>query len=149
MSPYALIWNGDNYYVVGFSDKHKAIGSFRVDRIAKAPTILKTASKAQPEDFSVDTYVNSMLRMYDSSREKVILLCRNDVMDSVIDKFGEEIEIGEAGGDAFRATIETAVNHIFFSWVFGFEGKVKIEGPEAVKERYQRMVKNEAEALNG
>ena len=148
MSPYGLTWNGDNYYVVGYSDKHKAIGSFRVDRIAKAPTILKATAKNQPVDFSVDAYVNSMLRMYDSKRERVFLRCSNEVIDSIIDKFGEEIDIVEAPDDTFRTTIETAVNHVFFSWVFGFEGKVKIEGPSMVRERYCRMVKNEADSLS-
>ena len=39
-SPYKLIWNGDYYYVVGYSEKHKGIGSFRIDRIVRQPTIL-------------------------------------------------------------------------------------------------------------
>ena len=31
-SPYALIWNRDFYYVVGWSEKHNKIAQFRVDR---------------------------------------------------------------------------------------------------------------------
>ena len=40
-SPYKLIWNGDYYYAVGFSEKHKSVGSFRVDRIVKQPKVLE------------------------------------------------------------------------------------------------------------
>jgi hypothetical protein len=29
---------------------------------------------------------------------------------------------------------------VFYSWVFGFGGKVKIKGPEAVKEKYKEMI---------
>ena len=36
-SPYALVWNGDYYIIVGFSEKHNSIGNFRIDRIAKTP----------------------------------------------------------------------------------------------------------------
>lgn len=43
-SPYKLIWNGDYYYVVGYSEKHKGIGSFRVDRIVRCPKILEEDS---------------------------------------------------------------------------------------------------------
>lgn len=35
-SPYYLVWNGDYYYMVGYSDKHKNIGSFRIDRVWQA-----------------------------------------------------------------------------------------------------------------
>ena len=31
--PYSLAWNGDNYYLIGFSEKHGSISNFRVDRM--------------------------------------------------------------------------------------------------------------------
>ena len=32
-SPYALIWNRDFYYAVGWSEKHRKLAQFRVDRM--------------------------------------------------------------------------------------------------------------------
>lgn len=40
LSPYSLIWNGDYYYVVGYSNKRDKIVTFRVDRIASVPEII-------------------------------------------------------------------------------------------------------------
>ena len=42
--PYSLVWDGDFYYVVGFSDKYQSIGSHRVDRIYQRPEILDEAA---------------------------------------------------------------------------------------------------------
>lgn len=42
--PYSLVWDGDFYYVVGFSDKYRSIGSHRVDRIYQRPEILDEAA---------------------------------------------------------------------------------------------------------
>lgn len=48
-SPYKLIWNGDYYYVVGYSEKHKGIGNFRVDRIVRCPIILNDDAVQPPK----------------------------------------------------------------------------------------------------
>ena len=41
LSPYHLVWNGDYYYVLGYSEKREKVISFRVDRIASIPEILE------------------------------------------------------------------------------------------------------------
>ena len=70
-SPYKLIWNGDYYYVVGFSEKHKGIGSFRVDRIARCPQILDDDAVQPPKNFDLNVYLNSMFRMYNGQRKQI------------------------------------------------------------------------------
>ena len=139
-SPYKLVWNGDYYYMVGYSDKHKHIGMFRVDRIVKAPEILEEAAETMPEDFDINHYLNTMLRMYDGERKKVKLICDNDVIDSVIDKFGDDIEVIKNTKTTSIVTLDIVVSHIFFSWVFGFGGLVKIKSPDAAKKQYADMV---------
>ena len=47
----------------------------------------------------------------------------------------------------FRAEVDVVVSKVFFSWVFGFEGKVRINGPADVKEEYRQMVLKVAEGL--
>lgn len=139
-SPYKLVWNGDYYYMVGYSDKHESIGMFRIDRIVKAPDILEEAAVPIPDDFDINRYLNTMLRMYDGDRKKVKLICDNDVIDSMIDKFGEDIEIQRTTKTTSIVTLNIVVSHIFFSWIFGFDGKVSIKSPKAVKDQYINMI---------
>lgn len=56
-SPYSLIWNGDYYYVVGYSDKHENIGSFRIDRIADTPRVLKDDAVPMPAGFDLSEFL--------------------------------------------------------------------------------------------
>ncbi|NLN81402.1 MAG: WYL domain-containing protein [Clostridiales bacterium] len=146
-SPYKLVWNGDYYYVVGFSDKYNDIGSFRVDRITKNPEILDEETVPVPENFDINKYLNTMFRMYNSECKEVELICDNDVIDSIIDRFGEDVQIYANDMESFRIIVNTAVNHIFFSWVFGFGGKVKIKAPSKVKEDYANMVRQAVNCL--
>ena len=79
-SPYKMIWNGDYYYVVGYSEKHGSIGSFRVDRIVTTPQILSEEQHEQPKEFDLNVYLNSMFRMYNGERKQVELICDNDLI---------------------------------------------------------------------
>ncbi len=146
-SPYKLIWNGDYYYVVGFSDKHQDIISFRVDRIVRQPQILEEDAIQPPVDFDLNVYLNSMFRMYNDDRKRVELICQNDVMDAIIDKFSKDVDVMENDESSFRIIVYTSVGHIFFSWVFGFGGKVSIKAPEEVRAEYATMVKKAAMVL--
>ena len=90
-SPYSLVWDGDNYYVVGYSDKYENIGSHRVDRIAEQPEILDEPAVPPKAGFSVEKYVKTTFRMYNAPRKEVELLCDNGVMDAIIDQFGPDV----------------------------------------------------------
>lgn len=140
ITPLHLVWNGDCYYMVGVYDYKQRLGSFRVDRIAKCPTILEEEGTPAPDGFNIDEHINTTFHMFSSQREEVELVCDNDVMDSIIDRFGEDVTTYANDMTSFRAVVDIAVSHVFYSWVFGFGGKVKIKGPDNVKEKYAEML---------
>lgn len=148
LSPYKLIWNGDYYYVVGYSEKHNGIGSFRIDRIANCLKIINEEAVEPPHDFDLNFFLNSMFRMYNGERKEVELICDNDVMDAIIDRFGADVTILANDMKSFRAVVNIATGNVFYSWVFGFGGKVKISEPMNVRKEYENMVRKAAEKLN-
>lgn len=141
ITPLHLVWNGDCYYMVGVYDYKRRLGSFRVDRIAKCPVILTEDGTPAPDGFNIDEYINTTFHMFNSPHEEVELVCDNDVMDSIIDRFGEGVTTYANDMMSFRAVVNIAVSHVFYSWVFGFGGKVKIKGPENIKEKYAEMLR--------
>lgn len=147
-SPYSLVWDGDNYYVVGYSDKYQSVGSHRVDRIYQRPEILSEAAVPAPVGFDVNKYINTMFRMYNAPRREVELVCDNGVMDAIIDRFGPDVETYACDQQNFRVITEVAVGTVFFNWVFGFGGLVKIKAPEDVKEQYKVQVLRAAGLLD-
>ena len=146
-SPYKLIWNGDYYYVVGYSEKHKGIGSFRLDRMARQPNILDEDAVNPPKGFNLNAYLNSMFRMYNGQRKEIELICDNDIMDAIIDKFGKDVKVLANDMKSFRVIVNTAVGSVFYSWIFGFGGKVRIKAPDDVKENYKQMVLDVVDCL--
>ena len=73
----------------------------------------------------------------------VNIMSREYVLKEYIGRVKENYDYMEN----FRAEVEVAVSNVFFSWVFGFDGKVRINGPAEVKEQYKEMVLKAAEAF--
>lgn len=136
-SPYAMIWNRDCYYAVGWSEKHGKIAQFRVDRMTAVEPLEQTA--VQTPDFDPAEYVRKVFGMYPDNLCTVELLCDNEVMRSVIDRFGENVQTETVDEQHFRATVEVAPSPPFFSWVFTFSGKIRIVSPAAVLEEMRDM----------
>ena len=99
-----------------------------------------------PKEFDLNVYLNSMFRMYNGERKQVELICDNDLMDAIIDKFGKDVDVS-VYDDSFKATVTTSVGNVFYSWIFGFCGRVYINNPEDVKSEYSEMVAAAAAAI--
>lgn len=147
-SPYTLVWNGDYYYLVGISARHEGVSTFRVDRIAECPVILEEEAAAMPAGFDISRYLQQTFRMFDAKHRTVRLLCANDTMDALIDRFGEDITAEAYDKNTFIATVDIAVSHIFYNWIFGFCGKIRILSPQDVQETYKQMLRDALDGAN-
>ena len=140
LSPYKLLWNGDNYYVIGYSEKKDKVVNFRVDRIAGTPEILDKDALSMPDDFDMENFTREVFFMFPGEKVMVDLRCDNSLMKTMVDRFGEEVTTLAYDMTSFRLQTEVSASPTFFGWVFGFGGKVQILGPESVKEQYRQMI---------
>ncbi len=142
VSPYALIWDGDYYYTVGYSEARGRVQSFRLDRFYKTPELLDEQRVDPPKDFSLDAYAKSVFRMYDTDEPvKVKLLCENRLANAIIDRFGKCVFMQAVDTSHFTVTVEVCASPTFYRWVFGWNGDMKILEPGKVLEEYKEMIK--------
>lgn len=140
LSPYKLLWSGDYYYVLGYSEKKGKVVTFRVDRIAATPMILTEQALPMPEDFDLENFTKEVFFMYSGEEVVVDLRCDNSLMKTMIDRFGEDVKTLAYDMTSFRLITEVSVSPTFFGWIFGFGGKVQILAPESIKEQYRQMI---------
>ena len=139
LSPYNTVWNGDRYYVVGWSDKRQEVVSMRIDRMA-LPDILEEDAVPPPRKYNVQDYTDTVTRMYGGEKAEVTMRCRTKLIDSVIDKFGRNVRITNVTEDTFDATAIVEASVTFLGWVFQFAGEMIILSPESVREMYSQML---------
>ena len=138
LSPYALIWSEDHYYAIGYCDKHGKISKFRVDRMANT-IITENEILHKPVGFNIAEYAKSVFEMFDGETKTVELKCTNDLMDVIVDRFGENVKTHELGSNCFKAIVDISISPTFYGWVFGFGNNMSILAPIDVKNEYMAM----------
>lgn len=139
VSPYATIWNNDRYYLVGYSDKRKEVNTFRIDRMTKVKQIQKKRVP-EPEDFNIQDYTDKVFWMYDGNEEEVTLRCKRHLMDQMIDKFGEGVNVSNVRRETFDITVPVHISGTFYAWVTQFIGEMTITGPGHVRDAYAEFL---------
>ena len=140
LSPYALFWNEDYYYVVGWSDKHDNVSVFRTDRLYK-PGILNDDAVPEPEDFNLENYSKEIFEMFDGEEGDVVLECKNEFMKYIIDRFGEDVDAEPISRTTFEARVRVSLSPTFYAWVFTFGGGIRIVSPDNAVEDIIAMSK--------
>lgn len=140
-SPYALFWNNDYYYMIGYSEKHESIVQFRVDRMTDTK-VLRTDAIPAPAGFNAADYGREVFEMFSGEEITVSLQCDNELMKTIIDKFGENAETRIYSPECFIAKVKVAASPIFYGWVFQFGGKIRIQGPAGVRKNYREMLRS-------
>ena len=149
LSPYTLTWNGDFYYVIGWSDKHGKVATFRVDRIYEVPELLPDSAVPKPKRYSIGDFAAKAFQLFDGEHAQVELLCHNTMMNTVLDHFDKQINVEKVDEDHFRFTAEVSATPTFFAWVFQFGGKIRILGPQKVIDAYGALVGKASDQVSG
>jgi predicted DNA-binding transcriptional regulator YafY len=144
VSPYAMIWRYDRYFLIGRSDKREKISVYRVDRMG-LPRITGDEIVPPPVTFNIRDYSEKIFWMYDGEEKQVMLRCKHHMMENIIDAFGQDVTPGNITEDTFDVTVDVSVSNTFFSWALGYAGDMTIAGPEEVKQQYVSLLKREIE----
>lgn len=134
ISPYAMYWNEDFYYAVGWSDKHQDVSAFRVDRMDDLEILTEKAAR-RPKGFRISDYSHKVFEMFTGEEVIVRLQCKDHLMKYVMDRFGDKFKFEPGDDGTFTCDVEVCLSPTFFGWVFGFKGGIRILEPaEAVNE---------------
>ena len=140
LSPYALIWQEDKYYAIGYSQKNERVEKFRVDRMEK-PKVLRTAGFPKPDSLDLTDYVSKIFRMYDDGPvDTVTIRCREGMEDQVVDHFGRDLVIQPVNEECFDVTVTVNLSSTFYGWLFQYPGKMNLVTPEYACEKYAQML---------
>jgi predicted DNA-binding transcriptional regulator YafY len=136
MSPYALTWDNQNYYLVAFDSEAGIIKHFRVDKMTDISMIDEPRDGQEAyRALDMAEYSKTVFGMFTGEPEPVRLRFSNHLVGAVLDRLGHDIMLIPDGDDHFTVTAHVVVSPQFFAWVFGFEDMVQILGPDDVVER--------------
>lgn len=143
VSPYALTWADEYYYLIAYHDRYKDISHFRVDRMSD----IEVSDEGIPEkqelnDFNVVDYSKKVFRMFSGETQKVEIECDNSLINVVIDRFGKDVRIDSKTETSFRVSVEVAATGTFFGWILMFGDKARIVAPQSLVDSMRGYLQN-------
>ncbi|MGN0412291.1 MAG: helix-turn-helix transcriptional regulator [Lachnospiraceae bacterium] len=143
ISPWALLWDNENYYLVGYDHDAEIIKHFRVDKIG--PMELLEEKREGYEAFTkcnIHDYSRKTFGMYGGEEEKVTIQFPNSLVGVVLDRFGKDVSLQKIDAEHFAVHVTVAVSSQFFGWLAGIGNQAKITSPEEVKKQYVDYLQN-------
>lgn len=139
VSPWALVYDNENYYLEAYEEEADVLKTYRVDKMQNI-VVLNHRRKGKEVFKSKDKAVYSQKRfgMYDGKEETVVLLCENRMTNIIVDRFGRNVHMRSVDKEHFEVRVEVAVSGNFLGWIIGIGG-VKIIGPEPVVQEMKRI----------
>ncbi|WP_283205623.1 helix-turn-helix transcriptional regulator [Garciella nitratireducens] len=142
VSPYALSWSDNNYYLIAYYQRYNGISNFRVDRM-KNVQVIKEARESREEfkDFDIVDYSNKIFYMYSGKTEMVELEFDASLINVVLDRFGKDVFIYHKRKNCFCIRTEIIIGDTFLGWLFMFGDKVRVLSPESLKKKIKQRTK--------
>lgn len=136
VSPLALTWDNENYYLIAFDKDGNKIKHYRVDKMLDIScTDMPREGTDGIDGFDTAVYSRSIFGMFGGRQERVTLVCDNSLAGAVVDRFGTEIMTVQ-NGSCFTFTVTVQISPQFFAWLCGLGDKIKIEFPLDVRREF-------------
>ena len=141
VSPWALTWDDEYYYLIAFEESSKKIKHYRVDKMKNTEIFEeKRLGKDSFADFDLAFFAKKIFRMYGGRDETVSLICENRLIGVILDRFSTNVMIIPEGSSHFRVNVLVSVSPQFFGWITGIGAGIQIDGPKDVKEEYRNFI---------
>lgn len=143
ISPFALTWNDENYYMIGYDSDAAMIKHYRVDKMTDI--VLTEEKRDGLEHFrniDVAVYSKKLFSMFSGEEETVRIAFKNRLIGVVLDRFGKDVAVVKVDDDHFVISVGIAVSPQFLAWITSFGNEAKILSPDTVVEKMKILLQS-------
>lgn len=143
-SPWGLMWDDENYYMIAYNSEDGKLRHYRVDKMLNISLVDdRREGKQEFRKFDLPHYSRSLFGMFGGEEKKVTLEAENEKIGIMIDRFGKDIIVAPVDDEHFSITVNVAISKQFLGWIIALGDGVRITGPADVVE----LMKAEAKRL--
>lgn len=140
VSPCALVWESENYYLVGWDHDHRKVRHYRVDKMANITLTDQPLQGQAAESFNIAGYAQKHFGMFTGTDALVKLRCREELASIVLDRFGQQAMLVPEENGYFTVTVTAVVSPQFWGWLFGLGDGVELVSPQWAMEEYVQLL---------
>ena len=145
VSPYAMLYNNDKYYLMALPEEGEELRTYRVDKLDGVQLLEEKRQGHEIfEKVDLASYTRITFSMYAGEAQQVTLQFENHLLNAAMDRFGHNIMVTRHGEEHFRFTTTIAVSPRFYGWLLGFGSGAEIISPPKVREGMQQLIADAA-----
>ena len=147
VSPWALTWDDENYYLIGIDLNGNIEKHFRVDKIKNLTVLEKRREGLEYfKHYDLASFAKMSFGMYSGIHEKVMLRFKEEKAGALFDRFGKDIPVLKTKENGWYETaVDVIVSPQFYGWLYALGTDVRLIGPKRVlnewKERLEDTLK--------
>lgn len=140
VSPYALLWFDDRYYLIGNHEKYDDLMHLRVDRM-RSVRVEKEPCRSFEEVsdyrgyFDVADYAGRLSNAFGGEPVWVELRCRDDLLEAMLDRFGDDLTVRRCAPGRFRFRVKAAFSEGLVHDLLNFGDGVEVLSPPALRQQ--------------
>lgn len=146
ISPWHLVWDNENYYMIGYDSDSEMIKHFRVDKMLRISSgNEKREGLKKMKEFNIATYSRTLFGMLGGESTRVTLQCLNSMAGVIIDRFGKDTVMLRHDDEHFIAYVEVVPSDQFLGWIIGLSSYVQIMEPSSVVKQIKDLLSKQME----
>lgn len=140
VSPYAMTWQDDHYYLIANHEKYDNLSHYRIDRMHGVEVLDETTRpfcEVSPytDAFDVADYTAKRFGMYTGEAQEITLRCHRKIIEQVVDRFSAKIFIQNVDEEHFCFSSKAVISDALVTWLIHYGDAVEVLAPESLKER--------------
>lgn len=144
VSPWALCWDDENYYLIAFDSNAQKIKHYRIDKMESVEILHKEKrdGKKYFDKFDTAVYSKQVFGMYGGNLVDIKIRFDKSLIGVVVDKFSKNVFITVNGDNTFDMNTKVTLSPNFYGFLFGLKDKAKIISPKSAREEFLQYIED-------
>ena len=140
VSPWALHWDDENYYLIAYESDSDQLKHYRVDKMKSISLTDKPREGRElMEHFDEAAYSRKLFGMYGGQDSHVTLVGRNEIVGVLFDRFGRDIPVIKIDEEHFETSVDVTLSPQFFGWAAGLSDSLVITAPQEAIDEMKKL----------
>ena len=139
VSPYALVWVEDHYYLICNNEKYNNLLHLRLDRMKKVvetkePFRHFSEVSEYKDNFDIADYISKTFNMFGGELTEIEFSCDVELLEQVIDRFSDKIRIIRQEDGKFNFRVQGLISDGLVSWITQFDKGIEVVYPSKLRD---------------
>ncbi len=140
ISPYAMTWQDDHYYLIGNNEKYDNLMHMRIDRIKKVEILTERSRHFSEvsdytDTFDVVDYTQKLFSMFGGELSRIKLRCKKNILEQLTDRFGKKIFFTNVTNDTFDISVNAVISEGLVTWLMNYGDRVEVIEPQNLRQK--------------